>query len=211
MHRLITSTHMTPAHTLHATTRTCAIAHICPYRTIVTVSMREVSLRACANFHCECARAYLNFGASVPKSSNTLEHARSDTSLSQRSFEYARSENCERAQFFSASVCEVPLRACASVFETSVQAHPKVQIRFSSLAVKLCSRSVASSTLAVQLCCRSIASSTLAATLRVLSQRGLESTRSLDHTRSFSATIVEASTHSSGSKLRYTRSFYFFR
>ena len=132
MHRLITSTHMTPAHTLHATTRTypnpnpnptlhattrtwaiaptCAVAHICPYRTIVTVSVREVSLRACAKFHCECARAYLNFGDSVPKSSNTLEHARSETSLSQRSFEYARSENCT---IFTVSVREVSVRACA--------------------------------------------------------------------------------------------------
>ena len=106
-------------------------------------------------------------------------------------------------------MCEVPLRVRASVYETLVQAHLKVQTRSSSLAVKLCSRSVASSTLAVQLCCRSVSSSTFAAKLRVISQRGLESTRSFARTRSFAATIVEASTYSSGSKLRYTCSFSF--
>ena len=56
-----------------------------------------------------------------------------------------------------------------------------------------------------------LAASTLAAKLRVRSQQSLESTRSFDRTRSFAATIVEASTHSSGSKLRYTRSFSYFR
>ena len=45
----------------------------------------------------------------------------------------------ERARSFS-----------ASVFETSVQAYPKAQIRSSTLALKLCSRSVASSTLAAK-------------------------------------------------------------
>ena len=90
-----------------------------------------------------------------------------------------------------------------------MQAHLKVQICSSTLAVKLCSRSVAS--LTVKLCCRSVAASTLAAKLRVRSQRSLESTRSFDRTRSFAATIVEASTHSSGSKLRYTHSFSYFR
>ena len=64
---------------------------------------------------------------------------------------------------FTVSVCELSLRVCLSVFETSVQAYPKVQIRSSTLAVKLCSRSVASSMLAVKLCSRSVASSTLAA------------------------------------------------
>ena len=113
------------------------------------------------------------------------------------------------ARSFGASVCEVSLRACASAFETSVQAHLKVQICSSTLAVKLCSCSVA--LLTVKLCCRSVAASTLAAKLRVRSQQSLESTRSFDRTRSFAATIVEASTHSSGSKLRYTHSFSFFR
>ena len=111
---------------------------------------------------------------------------------------------------FGASMCEVLLRAWASVFETWMQAHAKVQIRSSTLAVELCSRSAASSMLAVKLCACSVASRTLVAKLRVLSQRNLESTQSLGHTRSFAATIVEASTHSCGSKLRYTRSFYFF-
>ena len=105
---------MTPAHTLHATTRTCsialtcAIAHnvICPYRTIVTVSMRKVSLRACAKSQCECAGAYLNFGASVPKSSNTLKHARSENLLSQRSFEYARSATLLSQRSFEYACCE---------------------------------------------------------------------------------------------------------
>ena len=106
-------------------------------------------------------------------------------------------------------MCEVSLRACASAFETSVQAHLKVQICSSTLAVKLCSCSVA--LLTVKLCCRSVAASTLAAKLRVRSQRSLESTRSFGRTRSFAATIVEASAHSSGSKLRYTRGFSYFR
>ena len=83
---------------------------------------------------------------------------------------------------FTVSMCEVSVRACA-----------KFQIRSSTLAVKLCSRSVASST--------------LAAKLRVLPQRSLEST--LTRRRCFAATIVEASTHPSGSKLRYTRNFSF--
>ena len=135
--------------------------------------------------------------------SNMHERARSETLLSQCSFEYARSENCT---IFTVSVCEVSLQACASAFETSVQAHPKVQICTSSLAVKRCSRSIASNTLAVKLCCRSVASSTLAAKLRVHSQRSLERTRSFDRTRSFATTIVEAWIHSSGSKLRFTHS-----
>ena len=150
-----------------------------------------------------------------------IHTSRSETLLSQRSCEYAHSENCtiftvrwcsfhcEGAQSSSASVSKVSPRACASAFETSVQAHLKVQMCSSTLAVKLCSRSVAS--LTVKLCCRSVAASTLAAKLRVRSQRSLESTRSFDRTRSFAATIVEASTHSSGSKLRYTRSFTYFR
>ena len=103
--------------------------------------------------------------------------------------------HCERAQSFSASVREVSLPA--SVFEALVRAYPKIQIRSSTVAVKLCSRSVASST--------------LAAKLRVLSQQSLKSTRSLDRTQSFAATIVGASTHSSGLKLRYACSFPFCR
>ena len=91
-------------------------------------------------------------------------------------------------------MCKVSLQACASAFETSVQAHLKVQMYSSTLAVKLCSRSVAS--LTVKLCCRSVAASTLAAKLRVRSQRSLESTRSFDRTRSFAASV---------SKLRPTR------
>ena len=67
---------------------------------------------------------------------------------------------------FAVSVREVSLRACSSVFETLVQAYPKVQTRSSTLAVKLRSCSVASST--------------LEAKIRVLSQRSLEGTRSLD-------------------------------
>ena len=59
----------------------------------------------------------------------------------------------------------ISLRACSSAFEPSVQAYPKVQIRSSTLAVKLCCRSVASSTLAVKLCCCIVASSTLAVKL----------------------------------------------
>ena len=108
--------------------------------------------------------------------------------------------HCERARSFIASECEVSLRACSCVFETSVQAYPKVQIRSSTLTVKLCSRSVAWS----------------ARSETVLSQRSFEHARSeawrvleLDHTRSFAATIVEASTHLSELKLRYARSFYF--
>ena len=53
-------------------------------------------------------------------------------------------------QSFSASEGEVSLGACTSIFETSSQAQTKVQIHTSSLAVKHCSRSVASSTLAVK-------------------------------------------------------------
>ena len=60
--------------------------------------------------------------------------------------------HCERARSFSASRCEVSVRACTSAFETSVQAHPKVQIRSSTLALKLCSCSVALSTLAAKIC-----------------------------------------------------------
>ena len=146
-----------------------------------------------------------------------LKYARSETLLSQRTCKYAHSENCtiftvrwrsfhcEGAQSFSTSVSKVSLRACASAFATSVQADLKVQMCSSTFAVKLCSRSIAS--LTVKLCSRSVAASTLAAKLRV---RSLESTRSFDCTRSFAATIVEASTHSSGSKLRYTRSFSYF-
>ena len=84
-------------------------------------------------------------------------------------------------------MCKVSLRACASAFKTSVQAHLKVRMCSSTLAVKLCSRSVAS--LTVKLCCPSVAASTLAAKLRVRSQRSLESTRSFDRTRSFAATL----------------------
>ena len=68
--------------------------------------------------------------------------------------------HCECAQSFSASVCEVSVQASSI---------PKYQIRLSSLAVKLCIRSVASSTLVK---------------LQVLSQRSLESTGSLNRTRS---------------------------
>jgi len=135
-----------------------------------------------------------------------IHTSRSETLLSQRSCEYAQSENCT---IFTVSVCKVSLRACASAFETSVQAHLKFQMCSRTLAAKLCSRSVAS--LTVELCCRSVAASTLAAKLRVRLQRRLESTRSFDRTRSFAATIVEALTHSSWSKLRYTRSFSYFR
>ena len=135
-----------------------------------------------------------------------IHTSRSETLPSQRSCEYAHSENCT---IFTVSVRKVSVQACASAFETSVQAHLKVQMCSSTLAVKLCSRSIAS--LTVKLPARSVPASTLAAKLRVRSQRSLESTRSFDRTRSFAATIVEASTHSSGSKLRYTRSFYFFR
>ena len=89
--------------------------------------------------------------------------------------------HCQRAQGFSASECEVSVRACASAFETSVQAHLKVQTCTSSLAVKLYSRGVA--LLTVKVCCHSEASSTLAAStlagkLRVRSQQSLESTPS---------------------------------
>ena len=52
---------------------------------------------------------------------------------------------------------------------------------------------------------------TLAAKVRVRSQRRLESTRTFNRTRSFAATIVEASIYPGGSKLRYTRSFSYFR
>ena len=89
--------------------------------------------------------------------------------------------HCERVQSFSAGECKVSVRVCASVFETSVQAHLKVQICSSTLAVKLCSLA----SLTVKLCCRSVAASTLAAKLRVRSQQSLESTRSFDRTRSF--------------------------
>ena len=51
----------------------------------------------------------------------------------------------------------------------------------------------ASSMLVVKLCSRSVASSTLAAKARVLSQRSLQSTRTLNRNRSFAATIVGAS------------------
>ena len=114
--------------------------------------------------------------------------------------------HCERARGFSASKCEVSVRACASAFETSVQAHWKVQISSSTFAGKHRSRSVASSTLTVKLCCRSVAPSTLAAKLR-----SLESIRSFDRTRSFAATLVEASTHSSGSQTSiHSRLLFFF-
>ena len=63
------------------------------------------------------------------------------------------------------SLGKVSLRACSSAFEPSVQAYPKVQIRSSTLAVKLCCRSVALSTLAVKLCCCSVALSMLAVKL----------------------------------------------
>ena len=87
-----------------------------------------------------------------------------------------------------------------------MQAHLKIQICSSTLAVKLYSLSVAS--LTVKLCCRSIAASTLAASklavkLRVRLQQSLESTRSFDRTRSFPLSKLRP--------LRYTYSFSFFR
>ena len=82
-----------------------------------------------------------------------------------------------------------------------MQAHLKVQICSSTLAVKLYSRSVAS--LTVKLCCRSVATSTLAA-----KQKSGEYSKLRPHSK---LPIVEASTRSSGSKLRYTHSFSYFR
>ena len=119
------------------------------------MSVREVSLRASAKFHCERARAYLRLRCKrAPEGSNMLKHALSETLLSQHSFAHSETLLSQR---------------------------------------------------------------TLAAKLRVHSQRSLESIRSFDRPRSFAATIVEASTHSnveasthsSGSKLH--SQFYFFR
>ena len=107
--------------------------------------------------------------------------------------------------FYNEHVREVSLPACASIFETSVQAYMKDQINSSTLAGKLCSRTVAVSMLAVKLCSHSVALSTLAVKVQLISQRSLEST--CDRTRSFAATIIEASTHMIGSKIEYAHSF----
>ena len=81
--------------------------------------------------------------------------------------------HCERAPSFIASVREVPVPE--QRFETLVQVHPKVQIRSSTLALKLCSYSIASSMRAVKLCFAVKRSfDYFAAQLQVLSQRSLE-------------------------------------
>ena len=115
--------------------------------------------------------------------------------------------HCERQQNFSASECEVSVRACASVFETSVQAQPEVQIRTSSLAVKLCSRSEA--LLTVKLCCRSVAASTLAPSTRSFECARSKVWRAREASTALEASlrpVSKSSTHSSGSKLQYTYS-----
>ena len=93
----------------------------------------------------------------------------------------------ERGQSFSASECEVSVRACASVFETSVQAHLKVQI---------CSRSCSQCNFALA----AYALSALAAKWGVLeASTSLEpSLQSLSKLRPI------------GSKLRYTHSLSLF-
>ena len=83
-----------------------------------------------------------------------------------------------------------------------MQAHLKVQICSSTLAVKLYSRSVAS--LTVKLCCRPCLQ-------RVRLQRSFECARSKVWRVLEASTAREASTRSSGSKLRYTHSFSYFR
>ena len=69
----------------------CICVQTCTYTTdcvICTVSMRVVSVRACAKFHCELVQSFIasvlericNFGASVPEGSTTLAHGRSAAS-----------------------------------------------------------------------------------------------------------------------------------
>ena len=101
---------------------------------------------------------------------------------------------------FIASVRKVLWQACSRVFQTSVRAYPEVQICSSTRAPKL------------RVCWQCKFPSTFAAKLQALSQRNLDSTQSIDRTRSFAAiaTIVEASTHSSWWMLRYARIFTFF-
>ena len=108
-------------HALHTATSTSAI--ICIPDTVLYMRIEHQALHAytckhaciqqTAPFYCERARS---FGASEcevsvqARTSNTLELARSETLLSQRSFEYARSVNCT---IFTVSVRKVLMRACA--------------------------------------------------------------------------------------------------
>ena len=114
-------------------------------------------------FHCE---RICNYGASIPERiraypsvsevSNTLEHARKETSAvaaklhvrSQRSFKYARSE---ASSTFAVKLCSRSEASSTLVVKLFLCGEAA-----SALAAK------SSSTLAVKLCCRSEDSSTLA-------------------------------------------------